>query len=123
MALLSLFPDFVTLSDYYATLTKLIIGHKPKLQFTFHHIAVITPLDSVRVVVGHSFALLATVEAEDVVSFATHDFLAPAHGFAVLCGWIFLLVHLYHGTATIPSIWREIGFPERVVICNFVLLC
>ena len=82
----------------------MIVGHKPKLQFSFRHIAVVTPLDSVRVVVGHGFALLATVEAEDVVSFAVHGLLAPTHGFAVLCGRIFLLAHLYHGTAAVPAI-------------------
>lgn len=82
----------------------MIVGHKTKLQFSFRYIAVITPPDGVRVVVGHGFALLATVEAEDVVSFAVHGFLAPAHGFAVLCSRVFLLSHLYHGTAAVPAI-------------------
>ena len=58
--------------------------------------------------------MLATVETEDVVSFAVHGFLAPAHGFSVLCGRIFLLAHLRHSTAAVPSIRRVIGFPERV---------
>lgn len=86
-------------------MTKLIVGHKPKLRVTpLRYIAVITPPDGVRVIVGHGFALLATVEAEDVVSFAVHGLLAPAHGFSVLCGRVFLLSHLYHGTAAVPAI-------------------
>jgi len=87
---------------YDAPLAKIIGRNESQLCFSFRHVARITALDGVGIVVGHGFCLFAAVEAEHALGVLGESLVATLHGVAMRRGGIFATAHLDYLAATVP---------------------